>query len=126
MKLLLDDAHLRIRDSVREFAVGRVLPVAADADARSEFPWETVAEMADRGWLGVPVPSELGGLGMDTLSYLLVIEELARVDASHAITISAHTTLGTSPILAFGTGAQRERFVTPLARGQVLGGFGPH
>jgi butyryl-CoA dehydrogenase len=80
--------------------------------------------MARLGLLGLPIPVELGGMGLDTLSYILVIEELAKVDASHAITVSAHTTLGTSPIVSFGTPDQRSRFVPPLARGEVLGGFG--
>jgi butyryl-CoA dehydrogenase len=76
------------------------------------------------GLLGVPVPKALGGMGADYLSYMLVIEELARVDASHAITVSAHTTLGTSPILAFGTEEQKRKWVPLLASGTVLGGFG--
>ena len=76
------------------------------------------------GLFGVPVPRALGGLGLDYLSYILVVEELARFDASHAITVSAHTTLGMSPIVAFGTEEQKRRFVPPLASGEVLGGFG--
>ncbi len=84
-------------------------------------PWESVWEM---GLLGVPVPRDLRGMGRGYLSYIVVVEEFAKVDASHAITISAHTTLGTSPILQFGSDAQRERYVPPLASGKVLGGFG--
>jgi butyryl-CoA dehydrogenase len=80
--------------------------------------------MGDLGLLGVPWPEELGGAGLDTLSYMIVINELAKVDASHALTVSAHTTLGTSPIVRFGTDAQKKRFVPPLATGRVLGGFG--
>ena len=80
--------------------------------------------MAREGFLGIPVPRALGGLGLDTLSYILAVEELAKHDASHAITVSAHTTLGTSPILAFGTPTQRERWVPLLATGHALGGFG--
>lgn len=80
--------------------------------------------MAEMGLFGVPVPRALGGLGLDYLSYILVVEELGRFDASHAITVSAHTTLGMSPILAFGTEEQKRRFVPPLAAGEVLGGFG--
>jgi butyryl-CoA dehydrogenase len=80
--------------------------------------------MGEMGLLGITAPRDLGGLGLDYLSYALVVEELAKVDASHAITVSAHTTLGTSPILDFGTPDQKERFVPPLASGQVLGGFG--
>jgi butyryl-CoA dehydrogenase len=124
MHLYLEDRHLALRARVRDFAREAIAPVARQLDAESRFPWETVKAMADMGWLGVPVPEALGGMGADYLSYILVVEELARVDASHAITVSAHTTLGTSPILAFGTDAQKQHWVPPLARGAVLGGFG--
>jgi butyryl-CoA dehydrogenase len=80
--------------------------------------------MSELGLLGVPWPESLGGAGLDLLSYVITIEELARVDASTGLTISAHTTLGTSPIVHFGTDAQRERYVPFLASGKVLGGFG--
>jgi butyryl-CoA dehydrogenase len=116
--------HVELRDRVARFARENIEPVASALDESGDFPWPTVALMAREGLLGVPVPTELGGMGRDALSYLLVIEELAKVDASHAITVSAHTTLGTSPILAFGTDEQRRRFVPPLAGGEVLGGFG--
>src|SRR5687768_17173092 len=109
---------------VRAFAREEVAPVAARFDAAGEFPWENVKRMAELGLLGVPWPEELGGAGLDLTSYMLVIEEMAKVDASHAITISAHTTLGTSPIVNFGTREQRQRFVPLLASGTVLGGFG--
>ena len=98
--------------------------MASELDETGRFPWGNVREMADRGWLGVPWPRELSGMGADYLSYVLVVEELAKHDASHAITVSAHTTLGTSPIVHFGTDEQRRRFVPLLASGQVLGGFG--
>src|SRR5258708_30678364 len=80
--------------------------------------------MAELGLFGIPWPEELGGSGMDYLSYITVIHELAKVDASHAITVSAHTTLGTSPIVDFGTPEQRAKYVPLLATGKVLGGFG--
>ncbi|HET7322659.1 MAG TPA: acyl-CoA dehydrogenase [Longimicrobiaceae bacterium] len=124
MQRYLDEQHLLIRDMVREFARNEIAPVARELDETAEFPWENVKKMAELGLFGVPWSEELGGTGMDTLAYMLVIEELAKVDASHAITISAHTTLGTSPIVAFGTEEQKERFVPLLASGQVLGGFG--
>ena len=124
MKRYWTDEHRELRGRVREFGREAIAPVARELDARSEFPWENVAEMGRRGWLGVPVPRELGGMGLDYTSYILVVEELARWDASHAITVSAHTTLGTSPILEFGTPEQKERYVPPLASGRVLGGFG--
>src|SRR5690606_37000911 len=109
---------------VREFARERVAPVAAAFDASQEFPWENIKTMGELGLLGVPWPEELGGAGFDLLSYIISIEEMAKVDASHAITISAHTTLGTSPIVNFGTEAQKAKYVPLLAQGKVLGGFG--
>jgi alkylation response protein AidB-like acyl-CoA dehydrogenase len=116
--------HLALRDEVAAFAREKITPVAAELDESCEFPWENVKAMAEMGLLGVPVPKELGGMGLDYLSYILVVEEIAKADASHAITISAHTTLGTSPILAFGTDEQKAKWVPPLAKGKVLGGFG--
>jgi butyryl-CoA dehydrogenase len=126
----MDDAlfftpqHLEVRGMVREFARCEIAPVARHYDATAEFPWPTVKKMADLGLLGVPWPEELGGAGMDYLSYIITVHELARVDASHGLTVSAHTTLGTSPIVDFGTDEQRRRYVPPLASGKVIGGFG--
>jgi alkylation response protein AidB-like acyl-CoA dehydrogenase len=124
MDRYFDDNHYMIRDMVRDFAENEIAPVAGELDQRSEFPWENVKKMAELGLFGIPWEEELGGAGMDYLSYIIAIHELARVDASHSITISAHTTLGTSPIVAFGSPEQKERFVPLLASGQVLGGFG--
>ena len=122
--LYFEDHHLATRAMVREFAQTEVAPVARHFDDTQEFPWENVKKMADLGLLGIPWAEELGGAGLDTLSFMIAIEELARVCASHSITISAHTTLGTSPIVNFGSKAQIERFVPTLAAGKVLGGFG--
>src|SRR5258705_13634475 len=122
--LYFSEQHLAVRNMVREFARGEVAPVAAELDAKAEFPWANVKKMGELGLLGIPWPEELGGAGLDLLSYMIVINEMAKVDASHAITISAHTTLGTSPIVNFGTAAQRKRYVPLLAGGKVLGGFG--
>lgn len=120
----LDEQHTAVRDMVRTFARDEVQPVAKGCDVAQEFPWKTVGRMAELGLLGIPWAESLGGAGLDTLAFIIAIEEMARVDASHAITISAHTTLGTSPIVNFGTDAQRERYVPLLATGRVLGGFG--
>ena len=120
----LEPHHVATREMVRAFAQEEVAPVAAAHDADQTFPWENVRKMADLGLLGIPWPESLGGAGLDTIAFMIAIEELAVVCASHAITISAHTTLGTSPIVNFGTDAQRERFVPRLAGGKVLGGFG--
>ena len=122
--LYFSEQHLAVREMVRSFAHEEVAPVAARHDADATFPWENVKRMADLGLLGVPWPEELGGAGLDLLSYIITIHEMAKVDASHAITISAHTTLGTSPIVYFGSEEQRRRYVPLLASGRVLGGFG--
>ncbi|MCC7196191.1 MAG: acyl-CoA dehydrogenase family protein [Gemmatimonadaceae bacterium] len=123
-ELYLAEQHHAVRDMVRAFARDEVAPVAAALDASQEFPWANVRRMGELGLLGIPWPESLGGAGLDTLAFMVAIEEMARVDASHSITISAHTTLGTSPIVNFGTDAQRERYVPLLASGSVLGGFG--
>jgi alkylation response protein AidB-like acyl-CoA dehydrogenase len=120
----LSGEHDDFRARVRQFAETHVAPVARELDEEARFPWENVRRMADLGWFGINVPEEYGGLGRDYLSYILAVEELARVDASHAITVSAHSTLGTSPILNYGTDEQKQRYVPLLARGRVLGGFG--
>ena len=120
----LTSDHHQLRDIVRDFAEREIKPVAREHDLTSTFPWENVKRMGELGFLGAPWPEELGGAGMDTLSYIILIEELARVDASHSITVSAHTTLGTSPIVRFGTEEQKRRYVPLLASGRVLGGFG--
>ena len=91
----------------------------AHFDATQEFPWANIKKMGELGLLGIPWAEALGGAGLDTLSFMIVIHEMAKVDASHGITISAHTTLGTSPIVNFGNDAQRERFVPLLASGRV-------
>jgi alkylation response protein AidB-like acyl-CoA dehydrogenase len=122
--LYFTEQHYAVRDMVREFAREHVAPVASRLDEKAEFPWENVKRMGELGLLGVPWPEALGGAGFDYIAYILTIHEMAKVDASHAITISAHTTLGTSPIVHFGTDAQRQRYVPLLASGRVLGGFG--
>ncbi len=118
------EQHLAVRDTVRGFARDHVAPVAAKLDEEGKFLWDNVKGMGELGLLGVPWPEELGGAGLDLTSYIIAIHEMAKVDASHAITISAHTTLGTSPIMKFGTDEQRARYVPLLASGKVLGGFG--
>jgi len=118
------EEHRQVRDLVRDFAESEIKPVARQLDLESKFPWENVKKMGELGLLGSTWPVELGGSGMDYISYIILVEELARVDGSHAITCSAHTTLGTSPIVHFGTPEQQQQYVPMLATGQVLGGFG--
>src|SRR3989454_10749558 len=122
--LYFSEHHLQVRDMVRDFAQSVVKPSARAYDLESRFPWDNVKRMAELGLFGIPWPEELGGAGMDYLSYITVIHELAKVDASHAITVSAHTTLGPSPIVDFGTAEQKRRYVPLLAAGKVLAGFG--
>jgi butyryl-CoA dehydrogenase len=122
--LYFTEQHHQVREMVRDFAQSVIKPTAREYDLHSTFPWDNIKRMAELGLFGIPWPEELGGAGMDYISYIIVIHELAKIDASHAITVSAHTTLGTSPIVDFGTDEQKRRFVPLLASGSVLGGFG--
>jgi alkylation response protein AidB-like acyl-CoA dehydrogenase len=120
----LSDEQQLLRQTVREFAQSRVAPVAEELDRESRFPYELVAEMAELGLMGIPIPEEYGGAGADTVSYAIAVEELTRVDSSVAITMAAHTSLGTMPIYLFGDDAQKQEWLPPLASGQKLGAFG--
>ena len=122
--LYFTEHHHQVREMVRDFSLTHILPVAPELDRTSTFPWDNIKAMGELGLLGVPWSEELGGAGMDQLSYYITIHEMAKVDASHALTISAHTNLGTSPIVDFGTEEQKRRYVPLLASGRVLGGFG--
>ena len=122
--LYFTDQHQQVREMVREFSQSEIAPVAAELDRTSTFPWDNIRKMGELGLLGVPWSEEMGGAGMDQLSYYITIHEMAKVDASHALTISAHTNLGTSPIVEFGTEEQKRQYVPLLASGRVLGGFG--
>jgi short-chain 2-methylacyl-CoA dehydrogenase len=120
----LSDEHELLRRTVREFAEERVAPVAEELDREHRFPYEIVAELAELGLMGIPVPERYGGGGGDTLSYAVAIEELARVDSSVAITVAAHTSLGTMPIFMFGSDEQKDEWLPDLASGRRLGAFG--
>ena len=124
MDLDLTSEQQLIRDTVREFARGRVAPLAEELDRESRFPVELVREMAALGLMGIPIPEQYGGAGGDTLSYAIAIEELTRVDSSVAITVAAHTSLGTMPIFLFGSDDQKERWLGDLASGRRLAAFG--
>jgi alkylation response protein AidB-like acyl-CoA dehydrogenase len=113
-----------LRRTVREFAENRVAPVAAELDRESRFPYELVAELAELGLMGIPLPERYGGAGADTVSYAIAVEELTRIDSSVAITMAAHTSLGTMPIYLFGNDAQKEEWLPRLASGEALGAFG--
>src|SRR5437762_13859108 len=122
--LYFTEHHHQVREMVRDFADQVMRPSARQYDLESRFPCDNVKQMAELGLFRIPWPEQLGGSGMDYLSYIILIHGLAKVDASHAMTVSAHTTLGTSPIVDFGTDAQKRRYVPLLATGRVLGGFG--
>jgi short-chain 2-methylacyl-CoA dehydrogenase len=124
MNFDLSDEHELIRRTVREFAVERVAPVAEELDREHRFPYELVAELAELGLMGIPVPEEFGGAGGDTLSYTIAVEELTRIDSSVAITVAAHTSLGTMPILLFGSTDQKRAWLPDLASGRRLAAFG--
>jgi short/branched chain acyl-CoA dehydrogenase len=113
-----------IRRTVRELAETKVAPVAEELDREARFPYEIVAELGELGLMGLPVPEEYGGAGGDTLSYAVAIEELARIDSSVAITVAAHTSLGTMPILLFGSEEQKQEWLPRLASGEGLAAFG--
>jgi short/branched chain acyl-CoA dehydrogenase len=120
----LSPEHELVRRTVREFAEQKVAPVAAELDREHRFPYDLVAELAELGLMGMPVPEEYGGAGADTLSYAIAVEELTRIDSSVAITLAAHTSLGTMPILLFGTEEQKRRWLPDLASGKKLAAFG--
>jgi len=120
----LSDDHRLIRSTVREFAEGEVAPVAEELDRDKRFPYEIVRRMGELGWMGIPFPEEVGGAGGDTLAYALAVEELTRVDSSVAITLCAHTSLGTQPIHLFGSEEQKSEWLPRLCAGEVLGAFG--
>jgi alkylation response protein AidB-like acyl-CoA dehydrogenase len=120
----LTDEQELIRQTVREFALSHVAPVAEELDREERFPYELVAELAELGLMGIPIPEEYGGAGADTVSYAIAIEELTRIDSSVAITVAAHTSLGTMPIYLFGNDAQKQEWLPQLASGAKLAAFG--
>jgi alkylation response protein AidB-like acyl-CoA dehydrogenase len=121
--LALAEDELLLRDTIRRFAEEEVLPGELERDKKAEFHHDLVRKLGEMGFLGVPVPEEYGGAGMSTLCYALVVEEIAKVSGSLALTLAAHTSLGTMPIVDFGTDEQKREFVPPLASGQYLGSF---
>src|ERR671929_485019 len=116
--------HELIRRTVREFAEGEVAPVAEELDRTKSFPYAIVRQLGELGLMGIPFPEEYGGGGGDSLAYALAVEELTRVDSSVAITMCAHTSLGTQPNYLFGTDEQKERYLPDLCAGRKLGAFG--
>jgi short/branched chain acyl-CoA dehydrogenase len=124
MDLELSDEQRLLREVVRDFAGAEVAPAAAELDRTKAFPYEIVARLGELGLMGIPFPPDYGGGGGDTLSYALAIEELARVDSSVAITVAAHTSLGTMPIHLWGTAGQKDEWLPRLCSGERLAAFG--
>ncbi len=120
----LSPDHELIRRTVREFAEGEIAPVAEELDRTKSFPYEIVAKLGALNLMGIPFPEEYGGGGGDTLAYALAVEELTRIDSSVAITLCAHTSLGTQPIYLFGSEQQKREWLPRLCSGERLGAFG--
>jgi acyl-CoA dehydrogenase len=121
---LLNEKHQQFRDQLRSFAEKEIKPVAAELDEKSEFSTVLTGKMFDMGLLRINLPEAYGGLGMDTLSYIIAVEELARVDGSQAASVAAHNSLGIAPIYKYGTEEQRKRFLPRLTTGKKLWAFG--
>lgn len=124
MDFTLPAEHALLRETVRDFAEQVVAPVAGELDRTGSFPTAIVRQLGELGWMGIPFPEELGGAGGDTLAYVIAVEELARVDSSVAITLCAHTSLGTQPVYLFGSETQRAEWMPRLTSGEILGAFG--
>jgi alkylation response protein AidB-like acyl-CoA dehydrogenase len=124
MEFELSDDHELLRRTVREFAEAEVAPVAEELDRTKSIPYDIIAKLGALNLMGIPFPERYGGAGADTLAYTLAVEELTRVDSSVAITLCAHTSLGTQPIYLFGTEQQRLDWMPRLCSGEVLGAFG--
>ena len=124
MDFALDDQTELLQRTVREFAQAEVAPAAEELDRTHAFPYEIVAKMASLGWMGIPFPEEVGGAGGTSLQYAIAVEELTRADSSVAITLCAHTSLGTQPIYLFGSDEQKLEWLPRLCAGEILGAFG--
>jgi len=124
MELHLKDEHRQVREMARKFADEVVAPAARDLDEREDFPTEIVKQMGELGFLGLPFPEKYGGAGLDTLAYIIAVEEIARACGSTAITLAAHVSLGCGPIYMIGTEEQKQKYLTPMAKGEAIGAFG--
>jgi alkylation response protein AidB-like acyl-CoA dehydrogenase len=124
MNFDLSDDHQLIQRTVRDFARNEVAPAAEELDRTKAFPYEIVRKLGELNLMGIPFPEEYGGGGGDSLAYALAVEELTRVDSSVAITLCAHTSLGTQPIYLFGSEEQKHEWMPRLCAGEILGAFG--
>ena len=123
MDKLRTEKHIAIRRSARAFCERELRPIAAEIDQEARFPWETVEKMGALGYFGIQVPRSLGGAGLDSLSYAIIIEEISRVCAAMGLCVTVHNSVAVYPLMAFGTDRQQERWVRPLARGEKIGAF---
>ncbi len=119
----LSDEHKMIRDAARDFAQKEIAPIAAEFDESGEFPYKTIRKMGEMGFMGIEVPEEYGGAGMDTLAYVLALEEISKADASHGVVMSVNNSLYCHGILKFGTEEQKKKFITPIASGKSIGAY---
>jgi len=124
MELFLKDEHRQVREMARKFADEVVAPRARALDENEDFPTDIVKQMGELGFLGLPFPERYGGAGLDTLAYVIAVEEIARACGSTAITLAAHVSLGCGPIYMIGTEEQKQKFLTPMAKGEAIGAFG--
>ncbi|MCE5336433.1 MAG: acyl-CoA dehydrogenase [Desulfobacteraceae bacterium] len=123
MDFKLTEEQQLIRQSVREFCDKYVAPIAEETDKEAKFPAETIKKLAEQDWMGIPYPAEYGGAGSDTLSYIIVVEELSRACAATGFTLECHTSLASYPIFKFGTEEQKQKYLVPLCKGEMLGSF---
>jgi alkylation response protein AidB-like acyl-CoA dehydrogenase len=123
MDLQLSDEHRMIRDMARDFAENEIAPIAAEYDETGEFPRETIAKMGAHGFMGIAVPEEYGGAGMDTLAYVLALEEISKVDASHGVIMSVCNSLFCYGIQRYGTEEQKQTYLRAVASGAVVGAY---
>jgi alkylation response protein AidB-like acyl-CoA dehydrogenase len=121
--LALSDEHRMIRDTARDFARSAIAPIAAELDESGEFPQATIKKMGEMGFMGIEVPEEYGGAGLDTLAYVLAVEEVSRVDASHGVIMSVNNSLYCHGIMKFGTEEQKQKFLKPVASGKSVGAY---
>src|SRR5512145_2941025 len=119
----LSDEHKMIRDAARNFAQSEIVPIAAEFDESGEFPQATVKKMGEMGFMGIEIPEEYGGAGMDTLAYVLALEEICKADASHGVIMSVNNSLYCHGILKFGTEELKKKYVMPIASGKAIGAY---
>ncbi|MGD8857196.1 MAG: acyl-CoA dehydrogenase family protein, partial [Chloroflexota bacterium] len=120
---IITEEHEMLRQAARDFAQKEIAPIAAEFDESGEFPLETVRQMGQLGFMGIEVPEEYGGVGMDTLAYVLALEEICKVDASHGTVMSVNNSLFCHGLLKFGTEEQKQKYVVPVASGQKIGAY---